>query len=304
MLRVVIFIVLFFVSVLVYFHIYAQISTCSDLHVYNTAFKSAEHLYSVCAMKQPVIVHLPDDVATESIRPPCFPPVHFLSVRKLADAASGALPLRLTSEALGRLFLTETSNNDYYSDTTLTKGELHNGVRVLVKIMAPALCSRQTCRLLCGPVGGKTIPVQEIHDRAFLIPSGKATVRLVPPNCSEWLSPINDHVLFETRTEIDLFSPPVQKPAWQWRDVVVQPGTALFIPNHWWVSVRFDAPDSFMYKLSFHTYASELVLLPRYVISFLQQLTTRYKVASLKHDTEETEPCTEETETVKKDANI
>lgn len=280
MLKIILFIIIFFLSMMGYLHIYNQVTTCDATHLMYAPYIGQDQLLSLCLMKRPILINLPDNLTQLLNHAPTFAPDQNVQIRCSTDASTGALPLALEYSKLEKLNKSKT-NDLYYSDTDankITGSPVIERLSSLKFMFAPALTTQSAIHVMSGPLGGCTITRQELCERTFIMTHGRATVRLVSPKYSEWLHAIHDHYQFETRTQTQIFSD--DNPSWKYIDADIHPGVALFVPNHWWFSVRFNNPGTVVYRMAFHTYASQLIMCPRYGATFLQRLNVTYKVAS------------------------
>ncbi len=284
--RVLIFVVVLFF----YLHLQFHLKTSDDLEVYELESPSKEVLEEVCDARQPVRFSF--DAGKLGARLTGAPEVYGafdVKVRDVEDTLDDDedpyVPLRL-DQALRVMeqddkgqYVSE-GNEDFLNETGLAKA-----FRASDPFLRPYMVAACRYDYVAGSSGTRTPFRYEICYRTyFAVLEGKATVRLAPPKTSRYLYPAHDYCNFEFRSPVNPWEPQPQYASdfekARCLDVVLTPGSALFIPARWWYSIEFSEPGTHLAAFRYSTYMSLLSTVKHTLLWALQSQNMQHRLAS------------------------
>lgn len=240
---------IFCLVVFLYIHMSAEWKKSEDLEVYESPFTTPSHLAEICDVKQPVIFQVPIDRLS-----PFFAKMARMDKHEAADVlvkdvreyfVEGApspepvvLPLhsakRLVASDSGKKYLAE-QNDAFLEETGLSAA--YAGLDWALR---PHACVAAKYDYVFGSAGVYTPYRYHTHSRMFIVPiAGRVRVKLAPWKMSKYLWPIKDYETYEFRSALNPYeSKDIDKTKIKGIDVDVLPGQMLFVPPHWWYSVK------------------------------------------------------------------
>jgi hypothetical protein len=134
-----------------------------------------------------------------------------------------------------------------------------------------------------GSDGTRTPFRYELDYRTYLtVTEGSVTLKMAPPKNSKYLYVDKDYVNFEFRSQVDPWEPQTHYKTdfgkVKCLEVVLTPGSILYIPAYWFYSIEFHSGAS-LCKFSYQTYMGSLSVIHYHTLSFLQRNNTRDKLA-------------------------
>jgi hypothetical protein len=240
---------IFCLVVFLYIHMSAEWKKSEDLEVYESPFTTPSHLAEICDVKQPVIFQVPIDRLS-----PFFAKMARMDKHEAADVlvkdvreyfVEGApspepvvLPLhsakRLVASDSGKKYLAE-QNDAFLEETGLSAA--YAGLDWALR---PHACVAAKYDYVFGSAGVYTPYRYHTHSRMFIVPiAGRVRVKLAPWKMSKYLWPIKDYETYEFRSALNPYEgKDIDKTKIKGIDVDVLPGQMLFVPPHWWYSVK------------------------------------------------------------------
>ena len=140
--------------------------------------------------------------------------------------------------------------------------------------LRPPLVSKCDYDYMSGSQNSNTPLRYELNYRNyFYVVEGEIKVKLIPPSASRYLLEEKDYDNFEFRSPINPWN--VDKKYNDYEkvkslDIVVQPGTILYIPPYWWYSIYYTKMSSIC-SFKYRTYMNTVTILPEIVMNFLQE---------------------------------
>ena len=165
-------------------------------------------------------------------------------------------------------YITE-NNYDFLEETGSLKLYTYND-----SFLRPPLVSKCDYDYMSGSQNSNTPLRYELNYRNyFYVVEGEIKVKLIPPSASRYLLEEKDYDNFEFRSPINPWN--VDKKYNDYEkvkslDIVVQPGTILYIPPYWWYSIYYTKMSSIC-SFKYRTYMNTVTILPEIVMNFLQE---------------------------------
>jgi hypothetical protein len=114
------------------------------------------------------------------------------------------------------------------------------------------------------------------------VTQGSLKVKLVPPKSARYLYPVKDYENLEFRSQINPWNPQPKFRAdfdkVKCLEIVLTPGTFLFIPSYWWYSFKFDENTS-VSSFKYRTYMNNIAISPHIFMYALQNQNVEHKIA-------------------------
>ena len=278
-------IVLFF-----YLHIQFHLKTSNDLEVYELDTPSKATLEEVCDLRQPACLSFAPDQLVRRLGAAADTYGAFdVKVRDSKAAVDEDedpyVPLRLdqaaavmASDKESRYFI--EGNADFLSETGLEKV-----FRADDPFLRPHLVASCRYDYVAGSQGTRTPLRYELSNRTyFVVVTGRVKMKLAPPKTTRYLYPVSDYCNYEFRSPIDPWSP---QPQYQGDfdkvkclDVVLQPGSAFYLPAKWWYSMEFVDPGTKVAVCRYSTYMSALASSPHSLLWALQTQNVQHRIAA------------------------
>lgn len=281
----IIIILIFFLVLFIYLHIFYQLKTSDDLEVYELSNLSKERLEEICDLRQPLTFYL--EIGN-------FNPLHKENILndyrsfdiKLRDTSINSeteifLPISLDK---GLIVLSEDKNQKFYSENNhdfLDETSLIKVLKANDGFLRPSMLAYSKYDYIMGSKNTTTPLRYDINYRNyFVVLKGSVKIKLTPPKSKKYLHKINDYDNFEFRSPINCWD--IQEEYKQDFDkikcleVTLDPGKLIFIPAYWWFSFKFDDSDSIMLNFKYRTYMNIVAILPHIFISFLQKQNIKH----------------------------
>ena len=294
---------IFCLVLFLYLHIQYHLKTSSELEVYTIERPSKEKLEEICDLRQPVVFSFTSPPLLESCTLATLDDnyaafdIKLRNVQETDETTQMYLPfllgdaVKLFQSDKGKKFITE-NNGDFLEETCLIKNYKYND-----SFLRPSMVSKCMYDLWSGSEGCETPLRYYINYRNFIyLTEGKATLRLIPPQSSKYLSPIMDYENGEYRSPLnpwdiqEEYKPEFNKV--KTLDIDLQPGSVVYIPAYWWSSVRYDKISSIC-CFQYLTYMNMLAVLPELVMGLLQRQNIRHQtIPKMKIKEEETKKST------------
>lgn len=277
-------ILIFCIILFIYIHINYQLTSNSDLEIYEINEPSKNDLESIFENKQPVLIK-----NLSKINDTLVPILSLENMQKNygffdinisnpqhSDEENNQKYLHITLDDSIKLFKNDKTkkfisqnNNDFLNETTINR--VYKNSDQLIK---PSLLSKSEYDYIIGDKDSTTKLQRNLSFRNFfIVTSGSATVKLVPPEYTKYLREYKDYENFEFTSPLDVWNiqEKYQKEFQKTRslEIKVNVGDVLFIPSYWWYSIKMNSLTSIsVYK--YWTYMNHLANLPHYLLFLLQ----------------------------------
>ena len=278
---------IFCIVLFLYLHIQFHLKTSNDLEIYTIEQPSKEKLEEICDLRQPVIV----DYGMENVMENC-------NLSSLDDNY-GAFDIKLRNidnkdadtelylpflfkEAVNlfqkdekKKYITE-NNLEFLEETGVIKHYKYND-----SFLRPPMVSKCNYDIWSGSIGSCTpLRYNKCYRNYLYVTSGKASVKLIPPKYSRYLSIEKDYENSEYRSPINPWDVQVQYKAEfnkvKVLDITLEKGMLLFIPSYWAYSVSYDEISSIS-LFQYRTYMNTIAIIPDLVMTVLQKQNVQRK---------------------------
>ena len=292
MLKIIIGIFIFCITLFFYLHIQFHFKTSDDLEIYEIEQASKDKMEEICDLRHPVLFDSEEDgdkiINTTNKR---FLidnyPVFEIKIRDVSDISVNdsnvCVPLsldiasKLFEEDKKATYFSE-SNMDFLTETGAIKNMNYND-----EFLRPFLVSNCFYDVMMGSNGVETPLRYEVNYRNyFIVTQGSVKIKLMPPKSSRYLYPINDYENFEFRSQINPWSPQPKFRAdfdkIKCLEIVLTPGKFLFIPAYWWHSFKF-SNDTSISSFKYRTYMNTIAIMPNLLMYALQNQNVERQIA-------------------------
>lgn len=273
----------FFIFIIVlffYLHINHHLTKSNDLEIYTIEKPSKDKLEEICNLRQPILF----DYNNEEIMKNCTMnnfnnkysafDIKIRDVLNKDDKREIYLPLVLKeslnlfqNDSKGR-YITE-NNYDFLEETGSLKLYSYND-----SFLRPPLVSKCDYDYMSGSQNSSTPLRYELSYRNyFYLVEGEIKVKLIPPVSSKYLLENKDYDNFEFRSPINPWD--VDKKYTDYEkvkslDIIVKPGTILYIPPYWWYSIYYNKMSS-VCRFKYRTFMNTVTILPEIIMNLLQE---------------------------------
>ena len=276
-------VIIFIVTLVIYTHIIFHLKKSNDMDIYNINDYLEHNFNDICDHRQPVKFNVGSFEINE------------LDIKSIVDTHGNFLVNNRTNVFTDETLLyREMSMSDAIEECNTTKDTficennnsymresgLYQYLFEFEKHLRPPLTSNVSYDIIFGSENSTTPLRYGLTYRTFLIcKSGRVRLKLTPPVNRCYLDTIKDYENFEFRSNYNPWedNDVVSKPSFL--DVTLSQGDSIYIPAYWWYSIRYDEPDTLIYKISYTTYMSGLTILPEVMLHHLQMMNIRYRVA-------------------------
>lgn len=273
----------------IYLHIFFQLKTSNDLEIYEIEQPSKDTMEEICDLRQPVVFDFNNERLNQTCNLNAITENYGafdVKVRNLQnDDDQSELYIPITLKATNQLlsndnenkYVTE-NNQDFLEETGLIKCYRYNDA-----FLRPYMVSDCEYDLMTGSDQTTTPFKYDINYRNFyLVTQGSIKVKLAPPKSKKYLYPMNDYENFEFRSPINPWNVQHQyRPDFdkiKCLEIVLNPGSMLFIPSFWWYSFKFNDKTS-LCTFKYRTYMNSLANVPRFIMKLLQSQNVKRNVA-------------------------
>ena len=279
---------IFCVVLFLYLHIYYHLKTSNDLEVYTIEQPSKNKLEEICDLRQPVIFEFSNSRLLESCNLANLDDNYGafdIKVRDITqndDTSELYLPF-LFKEAIKIFendkkskYITE-NNSEFLNETGAIKNFKYND-----SFLRPPMVSKCIYDFWSGSANTRTPLRYNLDYRNFIyLTSGKAKLKLIPPNSTRYLNLEKDYDNFEFRSPVNPWNIQNEFKAdfdkIKVLDLEIVPGYIIFIPAYWWYSIEYEELSSIC-VFKYRTYMSTLSILHHIFLSFLQKQNIKMEI--------------------------
>ena len=292
-------IVIFFIVLFFYIHIYYHLKTSSDLEVYDLENTLNPNFDNICSLKQPVLF-VNDFFANINE----FTQVNLIKYYnqfdiKLRNSNSN---FEFPNMELYKVINLESgfknikSNKFIYSENNtsfICEAGLNKLIRQNDEFLRPPFICNSSYDLMIG--SGCYTPIKYgVACKHYLIPvESDLQIKLVPPRYNCFLNIQKDYEYFQFVSSENLWTDTFNKKI-KSITFYVKVGQSLLIPPYWSYSLHFPSPNIVL-SLSYYSLMNLVSLTPDLTMYFFQQQNIKYKTAC-----QIIKPVQEETNTSKK----
>ena len=256
---------------MLYIHIVFHLKTSDDLEVFEVPMPPKSSLEDVCNFRQPVLFKYTDEQLNQ-----CTP----TNLKEYSafdvyvyDTSYEGIPLSL--EEATALFTTKiyaTYNNQLFLNETMAKRYF----LPLDTLLRPPMVSSISYDILFGSDGYTTQFKYMNHYRTYYyVTSGSITVKMTPPRNTKYLQEVKQYETQEFYSKCNPWNDSIKKV--KCMEIVIQPGTLLFIPAYWWYSIRLEK-NACVCSIQYKTLMNIVATLPDIAMGILQRQNTKNKV--------------------------
>ena len=291
MLKIIIGIFIFCITLFFYLHIQFHFKTSDDLEIYEIEQASKDKMEEICDLRHPVLFDSDEDgdkiihstnkrVLIENYS------VFEIKIRDTTDSTSESnLCVPLSLDIATKLFEEDKKgtyfsegNMDFLTETGAIKNMTYND-----EFLRPYLVSNCNYDVMMGSNGVETPLRYEVNYRNyFIVTQGSVKIKLMPPKSSRYLYPNNDYENFEFKSQINPWNPQAKFRAdfdkIKCLEIVLTPGKFLFIPAYWWHSFKF-SDDTSISCFRYRTYMNTIAIMPNLLMYALQNQNVERQVA-------------------------
>ena len=161
------------------------------------------------------------------------------------------------------------NNEEFLTETGAIKNYKYND-----GFLRPPLVSKCIYDFMSGSNGSTTPLRYDINFRNYYyVTEGEIDVKLIPPHSSKYLYSKNDYDNFEFKSPINPWDVDQKYKDYEKvkaLDIIVKPGTILYIPPYWWYSIKYTKMSSIC-AFKYRTYMNTVTILPEIVMNLLQE---------------------------------
>ena len=290
MIKIILGLFIFCIILFLYLHIHYHLKTSDDMEIYEIDEFSKDKMDEILDLRQPALFSCEEEYKQnlhklskkEILQKYSMFEVNIReSTNKKTEEAYLPLSLNIANQLFQKdkkgLYLTE-GNQDFIKETGLQKNMM-----VCDALLKPQFTCQSHYDILMGAEGACSPFRYELNYRNYLtVTEGVVRVKLAPPKSIKYLHPENDYEHFEFTSAICPWD--VQETCKhdfekvKCMDIVLKPGTFLYIPSYWWYSIQFSA-NSCVSSFKYNTYINQLAILPHTIMYTLQNQNIKRKMA-------------------------
>ena len=275
-------VLIFFLVLFLYLHVYFQLKTSDDLEIYEIDNPSKDKLEEICDLRQPVLFQFQNERIFESCKRANILDTYGafdIKIRNVKQSAADdednlyvplafSNALKVLREDNAQKYLIE-NNSEFLEETGIIKSYRYNDV-----FLRPYMVAQCNYDLLMAAEQTRTPFRYELNYRNYLlVTEGEIKVKLSPPKSSKYLYQQTDYENLEFSSPVNPWKIQPQYKAdfdkIKCLDLVLKSGQILYIPAYWWYSIEFGKETS-LATFKYKTYMNAVAILPQLVMKLLQ----------------------------------
>lgn len=279
---------IFLIVLFFYFHITYQYKTSNSLEIYEIEDNvSKKRFEDILNMRQPVLFTFNNEYLFNISN--TFLETNFLNndifIRNCNDIDSFYVPEKYSNFI--KLSKSEVNYISEYNSESLINSSLIKYINQCDGNLRPYMMLNSNYDLITGNKNAYTPLKYEFYNRNFLLVlDGKVKIKCIPPMYTNDLKFDFDaehlnYVSFENPWKSENTSI-------KYLDVEIAKGQIIYIPPYWSYSVFISENRSIVTSFKYGTYMSNISSLNVYLLSLLQKLNTKYKIAKTFDNLKET----------------
>ena len=276
---------IFFITLFFYIHIYNQIKTSNYLEVYEIETVSKDKFEELCNLKQPLLINninlLNFDISYIQENYGSFD-IKILS----KESNNNFLPMKfntaieLFDKDISGNYISE-NNKEFLEETSLKKEFSINDL-----FLRPIGTSSIEYDLLFGSINSYTLLSYNLTCRNYYyVLSGSIEVTLCPPKDYKYLYIHKDYENFKFSSAIDILEPQEEYKSEfekvKFLRIVLKPNRLLQIPAYWFFSIKILETNTLVSNFKYSTYMNSIAMLPELFIKFLQNNNIKKNIAKI-----------------------
>ena len=283
-------VIIFSIVLFLYIHMNFHLNTSNDLEVYTIENVSKDRLEEISNLKQPVLFNYENDNLLDILNIAKMEELYGafdVKVRNIVEKEEdGEIYLPIILNEVLKIFQKKNNNKiiiennqDFLEETGLLKTFRYND-----SFLRPPLVSICKYDFMSGSEQSYTPLRYNIsHRNYYLVTSGEINIKLIPPNNGKYLQKETDYDIFEFSSPInpwdvqDKYKPEYDKV--EVLDLTLTKGQIIQIPPYWWYSIQYNKVSSIC-VFKYRTYMSTVSILPKLMLSLLQQQNIKRVVAN------------------------
>ena len=266
-----------------------HLNTSNDLEVYTIENVSKDRLEEICNLKQPVLFEYDNENIYDILNITKIEELYGafdVKVRNIQEKEEeGEIYLPIILNEVVKIFQNKNNNKiiiennqDFLEETGLLKTYRYND-----SFLRPPLVSICKYDFMSGSEESYTPLRYNIsHRNYYLVTSGDIHIKLIPPSNGKYLQKETDYDILEFSSPInpwdiqEKYKPEYDKV--KVLDLNLTKGQIIHIPPYWWYSIKYNKVSSIC-VFKYRTYMSTVSILPKLMLSLLQQQNVKRIVA-------------------------
>ena len=283
-------VIIFSIVLFLYIHMNFHLNTSDDLEVYTIENVSKDRLEEISNLKQPVLFNYENDNLMDMLNIAKMEELYGafdVKVRNIDEKDDdGEIYLPIILNEVVKIFQNKNNNKiiiennqDFLEETGLLKTFRYND-----SFLRPPLVSICKYDFMSGSEQSHTPLRYNIsHRNYYLVTAGEINIKLIPPNNGKYLQKETDYDIFEFSSPInpwdvnDIHKPEFDKV--KVLDLTLTKGQIIQIPPYWWYSRQYKKVSSIC-VFKYRTYMSTVSILPKIMMSLLQQQNIKRVIAN------------------------
>jgi hypothetical protein len=287
-------ILIFFLVLFLYLHVYFQLKTSDDLEIYEIDNPSKDKLEEICDLRQPVLFQFQNDRIFESCQRASILDTYGafdIKIRNVKQSAADnennlyvplafSNALKVIKDDADQKYLVE-NNSEFLEETGILKSFRYNDV-----FLRPYMVAQCAYDFMFASAQTRTPFKYELNYRNYLlVTEGEIKIKLSQPKSTKYLYQQKDYENLEFRSPLNPWQIQTQYKAdfdkIKCLDLVMRKGQILYIPAYWWYSIEFGKEAS-LATFKYKTYMNTVAIMPQLVMKLLQtQNVKRNNVATV-----------------------
>jgi len=266
--------VIFVIAFFLYFHIQNQYKTSDNLEIYEYDYVDPKSLQDTCALKQPVLFHMPEHGITTKELPAITTSVFVKDIREYyqPDYTTVEPIILKTTSATG--LLSSDTRSSYFSQNNVIQPENSDKFELLDQILQPFLNVKTYYDVIFGSRKAYTPMTYHMYSHRFFVVEGDTSncgirIKMCPWKNTPRLHQRKDYENFEFWSTMNMFRGDEDK--LKILDFVVNPGYILYIPPYWWYSFQFLDVSTCVTSVSYSTAINALANTKEYALHLYHQ---------------------------------
>lgn len=280
----------FFIFIIVlffYLHINHHLTKSNDLEIYTIEQPSKDKLEEICNLRQPLLFNYYNEEIMRNCKMEILNNKYSAFDIKIRDILNDDdkkeiyLPLvlkeslNLFQNDMNSRYITE-NNYDFLEETGSIKNYSYND-----SFLRPPLVSKCDYDYMSGSQDSSTpLRYNLSYRNYYYVVEGEIRVKLIPPMSSKYLLENKDYDNFEFRSPINPWDVDEKYRDYEKvksLDIVVNPGTILYIPPYWWYSIKYIKMSSIC-AFKYRTYMNTITILPEIIMNLLQEQNIKREI--------------------------
>jgi hypothetical protein len=278
--EVLITIVVFIITLLVYVHITNQFKKSADMEVYEMDYKNEEELQKVCELKQPFIFTITSNInkiiTMEYLQ---HYEKEYVRVKDTNDYSGSQSIIGETYIPFSSFYIlmkTDTKshyfieNNDEFMEETGLNAVIDKELNIFLNPKYSIVVQRKYD--IC--MGSKNVELPLRYHTNFrhfyMVLHGKIHIKMTPFKNSIHLDPVNDYNIYENYSPKNIWKANIENVSFLEFDVLE--GQIFYVPSYWWYSIKYsNIEDTIICSCTYHSLTNIVAHSPELVKYYIHQ---------------------------------